>query len=96
MNQAVNNLIYWKLAIFKFLSGLTKVGLLGFVASTTAVTWQNLGGWERFFILASVGCQMLTFAEGFVDQTASRLFAGKPPIGTNGTGHTEQITKPPA
>lgn len=94
MQDMLNNLVYWKLAFFKYFSGLTKIGLITFLSATTGVHWDKLGGFEHFVIVAGAIVAMLTYTEGFLDQTAQKLAAGKPPIGTNGTGNTEHFTNP--
>jgi hypothetical protein len=95
VSEFIQTAVYWKLAIFKFLSGISKIGLLAFIAAMTAKNWYLLTGFDRFVIIASAIIQMLTYAEGFFDQVVNRLMAGKPPIGTNGNGGTDHYTQPP-
>lgn len=79
------------MAIFKYTSGVLKVGAMAFIAGTSTMHLD-----PRALVAISTGVAMLTFTEGFLDQVVSRLQAGKPPIGANGnggSGHTEFVTK---
>ena len=89
----MNNKALWALAIFNLFSKVAKVGIFAFLGATAAATWSNLSSFEKFCIILATGGQMLTVIEAFTDQTAARLAAGKPPIGTNGSGNTEHFTK---
>lgn len=85
--------IYWRLAILKLVNGSLMMGLMAFISGTTAVDWNNLSGFERLIIIGAAYVAVSKYIDAYFDQMASRLLAGKPPIGTNGTGNTEQIKK---
>lgn len=88
-------LLYWKLAIWKAFSGCFLLGAAGYMAFLTQIDWmpkeQKL--WHSFVVGTLIA--MTKFLDGFLDQTASRLIAGKPLIqlpGQNGNSHTEVTT----
>lgn len=83
----MSNRALWWLAAFKYFSGVTKVGCMGFLAGTV-----NMGLKPWVLVTISAYVSMMTFTEGFLDQTAAKIAAGKPPIGTNGSGHTQHLT----
>lgn len=84
----LNNLIYWKLAVFKYFSGVTKIGAMAFMGGTA----EHVNPKVQLYLAAYVA--MMTFTEGFLDQTAAKLASGKPPVGTNGSGNTEHFVNP--
>lgn len=88
-----NNKLIWKLAWFKGINGLLQIGAMAFLGSTAATHWEDLHPFEKFTILLAAYVQMSKYVEAFLDTTASKLLSGKPPIGTNGTGNTEVISK---
>lgn len=85
--------VLWALAIFNLISKVAKVGIFAFLGATAAATWDQMSSFERFCILLATAGQMLTVVEAFTDSTAAKLAAGKPPIGTNGSGHTQSFVK---
>jgi hypothetical protein len=89
MSDLLHSVVLWRLAIFKYVSGVTKIGAMAFLGGTATMRLD-----PRIQIYLAAYVAMMTFTEGFIDTTSARLAAGKPPIGTNGTGNTETITKP--
>lgn len=85
--------ILWALSIFKFISGNGKVWILAFIGATSSIKWNDIDGFTKLCIILIASAQALTHAEAFFDQTAARLAAGKPPIGTNGTDNTKHFMK---
>jgi hypothetical protein len=89
----MNSKALWSLAIFNLFSKMVKTGIFAFLGATAALKWSELDGFAKVCIFLAAGGQMLTVIEAFTDQTAARLAAGKPPIGTNGSGNTEHFVK---
>lgn len=91
--EASEKKLIWRLAWFKFINGVLQIGAMAFLSSTAAVNWENLRQFERFIILLAAYVQVSKYTEAFLDTTAAKLISGKPPIGTNGSGNTDIITK---
>ena len=81
------------LAIYKLVNGTAKVGILAFLAATVSVRWSGLDGFEKLCIILAAVAQMQTYIEAQLESIAAKIVAGKPLIGTNGTGQTQFITK---
>lgn len=88
MTDLIRNVILWRLAIFSYFSGVTKVGAMAFLGGTATMHLD-----PRIQIYLAAYVTMMTFTEGFINTTSAKLAAGKPPIGTNGTGNTETFIK---
>jgi len=88
------DLMYWKLAIWKLIHGSFTVVASGFIGATAAVDWGVMSGKEKVLICLTLAMALGKFIDAFLDQTLSRLVAGKPLVQlpeTNGNGHSTQI-----
>jgi len=85
--------LVWKLAIAKvFLFSLVTLGAAWQVA-TAGMEFGSLSYWERVNICVGIfvlwGNQMLSF----FDKTAASISAGRPPVGSDPSGHTEMLKR---
>ncbi len=86
-------LLYWKLAIWKAVSGSLLVLLGG--SGSLVLNWDTMTLGGRIVAASGLAVGVLKFLDGFLDQTASRLAAGKPLVPIPGiNGGTEFVVKP--
>lgn len=88
------HIIYWAHAYWKGISGTTLVVLGGL--PTIVLKWDAMSTAEAAVSLICVTVTAIKSFDMFLDQTTSRLAAGKPPVkleGQNGTSHTEHTAK---
>ncbi len=74
----IKDLMYWRLAIWKFLNGTLKVGIAAFIGGTAAQTWDTMNPSEKTLVILSAILAMQTFIDGFLDQTLAQLKGDKP------------------
>lgn len=89
MKSAWDTMILWKLALFKGTNGIIKAAIAAFIAGTAVTTWADMNTGAKQQLVAGMILAVAIFLDGFLDQTASKIAAGKPPIGTNGSGNTQ-------
>lgn len=87
----INKTLY-ALAAWKYLNGAFKIVSMGALAAFSTKWWTQMTPGERALVIIALSVQLGTFTDSFIDTTAAKIAAGKPPIGTNGTGHTETFT----
>ena len=92
---AMINKALWLLAGWKYLNGAFKILAMGAMTAFAQKWWSQMTPGERATVIIALAVQLGTFTDSFIDTTAAKIAAGKPPVGTNGTGHTELFTKPP-
>jgi len=85
--STLQNVKYWRFAIWKFYNG-TIITIAG-AAPAILIAWTNMSWPERLVSLIGAVVSLHKYWDGFLDQTVSRLAAGKPivPINGNGNGH---------
>ncbi len=83
MSQTINNIIYYKLAIWKLCYGSFAV-LVGAIPATI-LNWYVMNTMEKSIAVGGLALAVLKFVDGFIDQTASRLLAGKPIVSLGDT-----------
>lgn len=82
--------LYWKLMIFKIVNGYYLAAAAAFLGFTDGPDWHTPHmRYVRLFLFVTIAGSK--FLDGLFDQTASRLNAGKPPIGA---GATEFLQRP--
>lgn len=79
--ETVKKIIFYKLAIFKGVIGTLKAGIAAYIAGVAANTWTQMTTDAHILIMLSMFLSMITYLDGYVDQTASKLAKGKLPIG---------------
>jgi hypothetical protein len=92
MAQRLN---YWRLAIWKGITG-SLVVILGATPSVV-LNWDTMTTSGRTVAVSGLLLAWIKYLDGFTDQTASRLAAGKPAVSlppVESSGHTEVILKP--
>ena len=77
MTKLTTQFLYWKLAIYKLVSGSLIIGISTFVAATAAMDWDNISGSSQFIIILSALAAMLKNADSFLSETMGRLKSGK-------------------
>lgn len=83
MNQTIANINYYKLAIWKLGYGSFAV-LVGAIPATI-MNWYVMNAMEKTIAISGLCLTVLKFVDGFIDQTASRLMVGKPPVSLGDT-----------
>ncbi len=81
---------------FKLFVGAAKAGIATYIAGVAANTWTQMNTDAHILVILTMILSVLTFVDGFVDQTASRLAKGKLPIGAeDDAGKTQMWEKKP-
>ncbi len=88
MNEALKNIVYYKLAIWKLGYGSFAV-LVGAIPATI-MNWYVMNGMEKSIAIGGLMLSVLKFIDGFIDQSLARLMAGKPLVSI---GDTQFIRK---
>ncbi len=89
MSEAWKNLVYYKLAIWKLSYGAFAV-LVGAIPATL-MNWYVMNAIEKTIAISGLTLTVLKFVDGFIDQTASRLIAGKPPVSLGDTQFLKKV-----
>lgn len=72
MKNAWNNITYWKLSIYKCISGSFIVGLTFLVTSLSNMEWANMSTQSKITLIAGMIVASLKSVDMFLDQTLQR------------------------
>lgn len=83
-------MIYWRVAIWKGAAGPLITALAA--TPTIILNWDTMTPQGRTVAIVGFGITWYKAFDLFIDQTMSRLAAGKPPIPIDGNGHSSTTT----
>lgn len=72
MKKAWGNITYWKLSIYKCISGSTVVGVTFLITQLSNMEWGNMTTQSKIILFAGMIVASLKSVDMFLDQTLQR------------------------
>lgn len=93
MNDMLSRVVYWKLAIWKGLTGPLMVVIVGL--PTTVLNWAHMNPPEKVIAVIGMLVSWYKSFDLYIDQTMARLAKGLPPVQLPGlNGHDDHKVEP--
>ncbi len=75
-DRSMRRMVWFKLSV-----GALKVGIATYVGGVAANTWTQMNADAHILLILMMILSVVTYIDGFIDQTVSRIAKGKLPLG---------------